>query len=169
MDQALIELGEKIQRLTDENEKLDFPSFNHADAYALGTDIVRRATERSFPIAVAIRFGEQLVFYTALAGTCADNDLWLARKARIVSRYNAASLLVAARLDAIAKTLPGWDLRCDLPSFDATVLPASGGGVPLRVRGSLIGSVAVSGLTDDQDHDLVVDALADAVAARNEG
>jgi uncharacterized protein (UPF0303 family) len=36
---------------------------------------------------------------------------------------------------------------------------AFGGAFPLRVRGSLIGAVGVSGLAQEDDHDLVVEVL----------
>lgn len=60
------------------------------------------------------------------------------------------------RLEAEAK---GYDFnrRFQLPEAEFT---ASGGGVPLILRnGVLIGTAAVSGLPDTEDHRLIVAAL----------
>jgi uncharacterized protein (UPF0303 family) len=142
-----------IARIEAENSEIDFPSFSHADAFAVGSDLVSDGMSAGAPIAISFVFGEQRVFHAALAGTNADNDVWLDRKLRVVARHNAPSLLVGERLRAV-----GLD-TAQLASPAALFLPAPGGGFPLRVRGSLVGGVAVSGLTELEDHDIVVGAL----------
>ncbi len=142
-----------IERIEAENTEIDFPSLSYADAFAIGSDLVRQGQAAGSPIAVSMMFGEQRVFHAALAGSNADNDLWLDRKLRVVARYNAPSHLVGERLRAV-----GLD-TAQLGAAGSLFLPAPGGGFPLRVRGSLVGGIALSGLTDLEDHDLVVAAL----------
>ena len=142
-----------IERLEAENAEIDFSSLSHADAFTIGSDLVREGVAAGSPIALSIVFGEQRVFHAALAGSSADNDLWLERKLRVVARYNEPSHLVGERLRAV-----GLD-TAQLAAAGSLFLPAPGGGFPLRVRGSLVGGIALSGLTDLEDHDLVVAAL----------
>ncbi|KAA9107911.1 heme-degrading domain-containing protein [Microbacterium rhizomatis] len=146
-----------IAHLEAQNASIGFTSFTYDDAYALGTDIVQRAIDGDLGITTTILFGGQCVFHAARPGTSADNDDWLARKARVVARFNAPSLLVGAKL-----RLRGADLA-DL-GLDRALYAPAGGGFPLRVNGSLVGFVGVSGLAQHDDHDLVVAALEAAIA-----
>jgi uncharacterized protein (UPF0303 family) len=149
-----------IELLLHQNEAIDFPSFTYDDAFAVGCDIVRRATDPNATAAVSIVFGEQRVFHAARPGTTADNDDWLRRKIRLVSRFNLPSLLVREQFASM-----GIDLT-SLPHLAPAEYALAGGGFPLRVNGSLIGAIAVSGLTDREDHDLVVAALEAALGAK---
>ena len=145
-------------RRYDATESIDFPAFSYADALSAGLAVVAEGNERQLPIAVTITFGEQTVFHAALPGTSADNDHWLSRKIRVVNRYGSASLAIVERFAS-----GGVDPRV-IPGFDPEILPASGGAVPIRVQGSLVGAIAVSGLTDVEDHDLAMRALATVLA-----
>jgi uncharacterized protein (UPF0303 family) len=145
--------------LEEQNDRIGFVSFDHDDAFALGTALMKRAVAENLGVTVSIVFGEQRVFHAARPGTTADNDDWLARKFRVVSRYNVPSFLVSTKYRA-----RGQDFN------EATGLPinlyaAAGGAFPLRVNGSLIGMLGVSGLHESIDHDLAVWALEAARAA----
>lgn len=147
-----------LARLRAQNDTIGFSSFTHDDAYALGRDIVDRAIDGDLGITATILFGTQCVFHAARPGTSADNDDWLARKARVVARFNAPSLLVGARLRAAGRDF------YELFGVERALYAPAGGGFPLRVNGSLIGFVGVSGLDQHDDHDLVVAALEAAIA-----
>ncbi|NTW41365.1 MAG: hypothetical protein HGA44_16065, partial [Cellulomonadaceae bacterium] len=62
--------------------------------------------------------------------------------------------VVAARWRAHGITTPEPWL-----GLDPAVHALAGGGVPVRVHGSTVGVAVVSGLTDEEDHALVVEAL----------
>ncbi|KRE31004.1 heme-degrading domain-containing protein [Agromyces sp. Soil535] len=144
---------ELLALLEAQDSRIGFDSFDYDDADALGRDLVARAIADQLPITVAILFGEQRVFHAARPGTSADNDDWLSRKARVVARFNAPSLLVGARFRSA-----GVDFH-QVTGLDPARYAAAGGGFPLRVNGSLVGFVGVSGLAERDDHDLVVAAL----------
>ncbi|HEY8591010.1 MAG TPA: heme-degrading domain-containing protein [Naasia sp.] len=148
-------LSERIRR--DEDE-LDFDRFGYDTAWQVGSWLVERARRESFPVAVSIVFGSQRVFHAALPGSSADNDRWLARKIATVTAYGASSLRVGAQFRE-----RGADFQRD-STYDPASYAGHGGAVPIRVRGSLVGVAAVSGLAEDIDHALVVEALR---AARN--
>ena len=138
--------------LADENT-LDYARFGYDDAWALGSRIVEFTAAQGHPIAVAIVFGEQRVFHAALAGSAATNDDWLARKFRTVARRNCSSWATACRVRA-----NGGDFFAE-GGYAPADFALAGGAAPLRVRGSLIGAVGVSGLAEEDDHRVVIDAM----------
>ncbi|WP_104165415.1 heme-degrading domain-containing protein [Cryobacterium sp. N22] len=145
--------------LEEQNSSIGFSSFDYDDAYRLGSAIMARAAADDLRITVAMSFGQQRVFHAARPGTTADNDDWLARKFRVVARYNAPSFLISTKYRA-----RGQDFN-EVTGLPITEYVAAGGAFPLRVNGSLIGAVGVSGLVENLDHDLVVWAL-EAARAR---
>lgn len=145
--------------LEEQNSRIGFTSFDYDDAYRLGSAIMAKAAADDLRITVTMTFGEQRVFHAARPGTTADNDDWLARKFRVVARYNAPSFLISTKYRA-----RGQDFN-EVTGLPITEYVAAGGAFPLRVNGSLIGAVGVSGLVENLDHDLVVWALEAARAA----
>lgn len=138
-----------------EDRTIDFEQFSHSDAWALGSAMVGGALDAGLAVTIAINFGEQRVFHAALEGTSATNDDWLARKIRAVYKHDRSSWATECQLQA-----EGRDYYGDSGYPIADIAPA-GGAVPLRVRGSLIGAVAMSGLTSEDDHRFVLDSMAD--------
>lgn len=143
-----------LDELTAQESALVLPHFGNDDAWRLGCLIMSLARERSAAVAVDIRRGGQQLFHSALEGTGPDNDVWLARKARVVERYHASSLLVGERFRAKGTTFEAAS------HLDPDRYAAHGGAFPLRVTGvGVVGVVAASGLPQLEDHDLVVTAL----------
>jgi uncharacterized protein (UPF0303 family) len=133
---------------------MDVGLFGHADAWTLGSIVVEIAQRRSLAIAVAIWLGEQRVFHAALPGTSASNDSWLDRKAALVRRYDASSLRTALWLRE--KGITEATLRIGL---DPLAYSLAGGAHAIRVRGTAVGVLAISGLDDVSDHQLGEEAL----------
>lgn len=131
------------------------PSFSYEDAWELGSLLVRLARERGAPVAIDIRRGQQQLFHAALPGSSADNDAWLERKRRVVERYAESSLLVGTRFRVKGSRFE------DSSRLDPDSYAAHGGAYPLIVRGvaGVVGTVAVSGLPQTEDHALVTEAL----------
>jgi uncharacterized protein (UPF0303 family) len=143
-----------IARLEEQERRLTFTRFDHADAWSLGCRLVDLATGRDLPVAIDIRRGTQQLFHAALPGSVADNDAWIVRKVRVVQRYGASSYLVGRRLAA-----KGQELDAGM-GVDPARYAAHGGAFPVRVPPvGVIGVVTVSGLPQAQDHALVVEAI----------
>ncbi|MFF7153714.1 heme-degrading domain-containing protein [Streptomyces sp. NPDC008139] len=146
--------GERVAELVAQEAELVFPRFTHDDAWRLGSLLVEMAREGGAAVTVDIRRGGQQLFHHALDGTTPDNDAWLARKARVVERYHASSLLVGERFRAKGSSFE------ESSRLDPDLYAAHGGAFPLRVAGvGVVGVVAVSGLPQVEDHALVVAAL----------
>lgn len=140
--------------LAAQEEELVLPRFTPDDAWALGCLLVDLARSRGAAVTVDIRHGAQQLFHCALPGTTPDNDAWLDRKARVVTRYHASSFLVGERFRAKGTTFEASS------RLDPDLYAAHGGAFPLRVAGAgLVGVVGVSGLPQAEDHALVVEGL----------
>jgi uncharacterized protein (UPF0303 family) len=138
-----------------QERSLVFTRFDNDDAWRLGCELVEIARERDLGVTIDIRRGTQQLFHAALPGTTADNDDWIQRKVRVVQRFEESSYLVGLR--SIAAGVPFVDARDDLP---VAQYAAHGGSFPIRVRDvGVVGAVTVSGLPQEADHALVVEAL----------
>ena len=145
---------ELLDELEAQEARLVFDHFDENTAWDLGVRLRDAALSAGLPVAISIRRNGQRLFHAALAGASADNDGWLARKSAVVDRYGRSSLRVGEQFRVAGKSFDE-DSRLD-PSLFA----AHGGAFPILVRGTgCIGSVAVSGLPQLEDHRLVVEVL----------
>ena len=150
--------AELLEKLLAQERDIQFDSFGYRDAWTVGSRLVELATRRELSITTSLVFGDQQVFHAAFEGTSADNDDWLAKKFRVVRRFNHASLTIGTSFRA-----RGLDFAVDT-GLDPRLYAAHGGAFPIRVRGSVIGMLGVSGLTQFEDHDLVVEVLSEHAA-----
>lgn len=147
-------MGELAERLQGEDLELRFDDFTLDDAWSLGCRLRQAAAEAGLPVVIGIMLGQQRVFHSALPGSSADNDDWLARKTRVALRYGQSSLAVGQSFRDSGKDFD-TDARLDVTRF-----AAHGGVVPIRLRGgTVIGAVGVSGLPQLEDHAFVVQHL----------
>lgn len=143
-------MPETIETLELQESSLVFESFDHADAWRLGSRITAMAQSAGHAVGIDIRRPGLLLFRAALPGITPDQQVWIDRKAALVLRMESSSALVEARMAAagIDPAAIGW-LG---PEYAVT-----GGSFPVRVRGvGVVAAVTASGLSSQQDHDLVV-------------
>jgi uncharacterized protein (UPF0303 family) len=150
------DLAKDLALIAQQEAELHFPSFDYDTAWGLGLSLRELALSRKQSIVIDIRrFGQphQPLFYTALGGT-PDNARWVQRKANVVARFHRSSYAIGLTLEQTNRTFSD---RYNLP--DADYAP-HGGCFPIHVTSAgIIGSVTVSGLTQREDHNLVVEAL----------
>lgn len=140
--------------LAQELQTLLLANFDYDFAWKLGTLMQAEAAARHLPAAITVAHGTDVVFSLLMPGATPDNTDWAARKRAVAHRFHRSSL--ALRLEAEQH---GFNFN-DRYLLSPTGFIASGGGVPLMLRGgTLIGTAAVSGLPDVEDHLLVVNAL----------
>ena len=149
-----------LAELEAQEARLVFDHFDEATAWELGVALRDAALTAGLPVAISIRRNGHRLFHAALPGSSADNDGWLDRKCAVVDRYGRSSLRV------------GEQFRVDGGSFDAdsrldpSLFAAHGGAFPILVRGTgCVGTVAVSGLPQLEDHRLVVETLQTLLAS----
>ena len=136
------------------SEPPDLDRFDLDDAWRLGSTLAEQCRAQGHPVTISIHLGEQRVFHAALPGTSADNDSWVERKTRVVRRFDCSSLEVQ---ETLAKDDP--DGFYSAFALSPSQYAPAGGAVPIRVRGALVGVLAVSGLESTEDHEIAVAAL----------
>jgi len=151
---TVLELGEQENRL-------QLARFTHQDGWDLGVALVEEARRRAAPVAIDITRGGQQLFHAGLPGSSPDNDSWIARKGRVVTRFGHSSLYMGQLCRDQGTTFQ------DKFGLPLARFAAYAGAFPLKVKDvGVIGFVAVSGLPQVQDHRLVVQVVEAFLRAR---
>ena len=133
---------------------LVFDQFDEDTAYAIGKAIRDTAAKNGQAIVVEIRLWNRPLFYTAMKGTSPDNVEWVRRKYNTVRRFNRATYGLVSE---------GQTENFGFPAFrgmEASEYVGAGGGFPILVKGAgPVGAIIVSGLSDRDDHNVIVAAV----------
>lgn len=147
-------LENDIAILKRQEELLQFARMNEDDAWALGSQMRNAAVAAALPFVIDIRIGIRPLFYAALPGSTPENPDWVRRKVNTVYRFEASSYRIAleykhrgAQFDASR-------------GLDPLQYAPAGGGFPIRLGGSVVGAVTVSGVPQREDHNFVAENLA---------
>ena len=132
----------------------EFDRFDHDDAWRIGSALVERCRREGLPVVISITLGAQRVFHVALPGATADNDSWVDRKANVVRRFDRSSLEVERHYD-----IPNFPDFYTVFGIARQDYAPGEGAIPIRVRGSQVGVLSISGLESGGDHDLAVSGL----------
>lgn len=134
--------------------KIELDSFSNQTAMDMGISIINLAKKRKQQIAVEISRLNHTVFLYVEEGLPADKLNWLRRKANVAKRFEESSLSVKNDLLEGQMTL---DKTFGLNEKDFL---ANGGAIPVFVKGAgMIAIITVSGLHDEEDHQIIIDAL----------
>ena len=143
-----------LKKLEQEEQELQFARFSNEDAVALGLSLYETAKEKKLPVTIDITRNGQQLFHLSMPGTSPDNDQWVARKIKLVSRVGMSSYHVNVFLRSLGMSL---EERFELSHFEYA---AHGGCFPVILKGTgQIGTVTISGLTQEEDHALAVSAV----------
>ena len=143
-----------LKNLLQEEQELQFTRFNETTAWQIGSQMVEYAMRDNLPITIDITRGQQQLFHYSMPGTATDNDEWVKRKVRLVSRFGHSSFYMGQLLKHKGKTIEQSYL---IPESE---FAAHGGCFPIIVKGTgMVGTVTVSGLPQEEDHKLVVESI----------
>lgn len=146
--------NELLTRLLAEENELQLTYFNNNTAWELGNLIKAAADQQAAPIAIEIYAFEQVVFSYFMPGTNKDNQDWINRKRQSVMRFGHSSYYTGQYNLAKNRNFEA------IPHLDPKQYCAHGGSFPLRIKNTgLIGAITVSGLAQEIDHQMVIDAL----------
>ncbi len=128
---------------------MDFNEFLHAQALEMGLEAVRLVKERQWRrIGVRIILHDVLVFQYLMDGKNEDN--YLQGKINVVKETGLSSDEVFNRSAEFEQLL------------DKVEYCVSGGAVPISVKGEVYGVIAISGMTQEKDHELAMEVLKNA-------
>ncbi|TBL79032.1 heme-degrading domain-containing protein [Paenibacillus thalictri] len=148
------EYSELLQSLLQEEEELQFTEFTNDLALQIGLFIIEKVKQENKHITLDISRNGQQLFHYAFPKTSADNDDWVQRKSRVAVRFGHSSHYVGTYLRSIQKNIQE---RYFLNPSDYS---PSGGAFPIIVKDvGVVGAIAASGLTQEEDHALVVSAI----------
>lgn len=143
-----------LKQLLEQEQELQFTSFNEATAWQIGSQMVEHCTQAELPVTIDITIGARQLFHASLKGASADNDEWVKRKVRLVYRFGHSSFYMGQQLKSKGKSIE-----------QSYLLPESkyaphGGCFPVIVKGTgMVGTITVSGLPQEEDHKLVVESI----------
>jgi len=148
-----------LKQLLQEEHELQFMSFNESAAWQVGCQLVERAKKEELPITIDITRGSHQLFHASLAGTSADNDEWVKRKVRLVYRFGHSSFYIGQLLKSKGRSLEQAYL------ISESDYAAHGGCFPVLLKETgMVGTITVSGLPQEEDHKLVVQAIREYLA-----
>jgi uncharacterized protein (UPF0303 family) len=148
-----------LKQLLQEEQELQFMSFNEAIAWQIGCHLVDRALKDDLSVTVDITRGDHQLFHASLCGTWSDNDEWVKRKVRLVYRFGHSSFYIRQLLKSKGKSIVEAYL------VSKSEYASHGGCFPVIVKDTgVIGTITVSGLRQEEDHKLVVQAIRDYLA-----
>jgi uncharacterized protein (UPF0303 family) len=143
-----------LARLAEQEERLQLPALDADVAWAIGTQLRAMALARGAAVTIEIRIGADTVFFHAMRGAAPANADWARRKRNVSELLDQSSYRVGRQL---ALELATIEAKMGLPTRDYAT---HGGSVPLRVNGTRLGTVTISGLPQRDDHEMVVEVLA---------
>ncbi len=152
--------NDMLTKLLAQEAELQLTQFNHDIAWQLGCALKLAAEERGAAVTIEIYAFEQILFSYAMAGTSRDNQDWARRKRQSVLRYGHSSYYLGQYNASKHREFESQ------PHIDPREYCAHGGAFPIRLQGSgLIGVITVSGLPQEEDHNMVVTALSQHIKA----
>ncbi|MCI8294072.1 MAG: hypothetical protein HFH53_11175 [Hespellia sp.] len=138
-----------------QEEKLLVDCFSREDALQLGMLIVQNAKrDYGMGVAVKIQMEGTTAFSCAMGETGEQSYMWMACKYNTFLRTGKSSMRVLAERKENKVPFEPW-------CYQGMSYMLGGGAFPIRKRdGELIGCILVSGLEHQEDHQLIVDSLA---------
>lgn len=143
-----------VERILLQEKRLQFKHFDSETAWAIGTALKAAAEKRKVAVAIDIQLHGMPLFCYAMPGITPDNWDWIRRKRNVVMRYQRSSYAIGLKYEHTKTTLhaaTGLELKEFAPH---------GGCFPILLAGTgCVGTIAVSGLPQRDDHALVVEVL----------
>lgn len=151
-----MDIEKDIAAIANQEVRLRFKAFDEDTAWALGSRLRANIKARGDTVVIEIRLARETVFFYAMPGTAAANADWARRKRNTVELLNRSSYATGLALQRDQSSL---EAKMGLPVRDYA---SHGGSFPIAVQGvGCIGTVTVSGLSQREDHAMVVQALAE--------
>ncbi|CAC9895142.1 unnamed protein product [Aureobasidium pullulans] len=146
-----------------------FPTFTVPDAWDLGCLLRSRLSTFPSPTVISITLANGTpLFYTAVhPGITPDNSHWVARKSATVLRFGTSTWYMHNKFQGDEKAFA--EKYC--LQERAKEYAIHGGGFPVRVKGveGVVAVIVVSGLKQQQDHQIIVQTCRDFLDGVGEG
>jgi len=134
--------------------KIELDSFSNRMAFEMASKIIDLPKSRNQHIAVEISRLNHTIFIYVDDNLPVDKHNWLRRKANVTKQFEESSLSVKNDLKEGGMTLEKTF------ALDEKDFLAKGGSIPIFVKNAgMIAVITVSGLHDEEDHKIIIEAL----------
>jgi uncharacterized protein (UPF0303 family) len=155
-------MDDVLKQLLQEEQDLQFTRFNEDTAWNIGSQLVAQAQSQGLSVTIDITRGSHQLFHASLRGTSPDNDEWVKRKIRLVYRFGHSSFYMGQLLKSKGKRLE------ENYFVSESEYAPHGGCFPIIIKETgIVGTITVSGLPQEEDHKLVVQAIRNYLAQEN--
>jgi uncharacterized protein (UPF0303 family) len=135
-------------------KKIELDSFDNRMAFDMASKVIDLAKSRKQHIAIEIIRLNHTIFLYVDDSLPMDKHNWLRRKANVAKQFEESSLSVKNDLKEGNMTLK------ETFALDKKDFLAKGGAIPIFVKGAgMVAIITVSGLHDEEDHKIIIDAL----------
>lgn len=147
-----------VSELLAQEDELQLKQFNNQTAWELGSLIKQAAEKLSVAVSIEVYAFEHVIFSYSMPGTSKDNQEWIRRKRQSVMRFGHSSYYQG---QYSASKNRDFEAQAHI---DPKEYCAHGGSFPIRIKNcGLVGALTVSGLPQEMDHQLAVDALREVI------
>jgi uncharacterized protein (UPF0303 family) len=143
-----------INKIATIEQAYSFLSFDAHIAFELGMFYLEQAKKNNLPIVVDISSNDLVYFHFANTGSTPNNERFIQRKSNTVMRFYHSTWWVNHKVNHDTNAMHE---KYGTNNEDFSILY---GGWPILVKGlGVIGSICISGLTQEQDNQLIMDGL----------
>ena len=145
-----------VKVLNQQEDMLKFDTFTNKEAFELGTRMAQKVYDAGQSLAIGIfNVAGMAVYQHVTPGATVNNPLWMRRKFNTVMNRERSSLWFT-----VTSEMRGKDLAAHV--LDTNDYALVGGGFPIRLKsGELVAVAVVSAFPHYEDHQFIVDALAE--------
>ena len=151
-----------VKVLNQQEDMLKFETFTNKEAFELGTRMAQKVYDAGQSLAIGIfNVAGMAVYQHVTPGATVNNTLWMRRKFNTVMNRERSSLWFT-----VTSEMRGKDLAAHV--LDTNDYALVGGGFPIRLKtGELVAVAVVSAFPHYEDHQFIVDALAEYLGVDN--
>ena len=151
-----------VKVLNQQEDMLKFDTFTNKEAFELGTRMAQKVYDAGQSLAIGIfNVAGMAVYQHVTPGATVNNTLWMRRKFNTVMNRERSSLWFT-----VTSEMRGKDLAAHV--LDTNDYALVGGGFPIRLKtGELVAVAVVSAFPHYEDHQFIVDALAEYLGVDN--
>ena len=145
-----------VKVLNQQEDMLKFDTFTNKEAFELGTRMAQKVYDAGQSLAIGIfNVAGMAVYQHVTPGATVNNTVWMRRKFNTVMNRERSSLWFT-----VTSEMRGKDLAAHV--LDTNDYALVGGGFPIRLKtGELVAVAVVSASPHYEDHQFIVDALAE--------
>ena len=147
-------MNKKVEDIIKQENEATLNHFTLSDIDKLN-DCIRDVAKENYDNVVVEMFkNDRLVFFHAGKNTTSENNLWARKKYNVVKQYDHSSLFEKYNYNQ------DNDIYYKESGFSPKNYAIVGGGFPINVKSvGTCGILVISGLTDEEDHEVCFNAL----------